>query len=584
MQSNNLKIKILTLVVFYGLCAFSIARFLSILNLNPDSTGYITAAMNFIRTGRMFAYANSPSWSLLPAVEPYTEQPSGFPLFIIPFLLIFKQPVLAAAAAQSCAILIFYSAVLAIARDFEAGPIFQVFCALVFTLFRPMQQIFSNVESETLFIAMSLWAIHFLILSRYRRRSDLFWIAALCCAAYASLTRAVGVLMVGVFIWVGWQRQKSRWISICCAILFVVGPMVAWSLRNRILYGALSSTHIVNDHIAVEKLFPQLVYLLDSMSRNALVLIIFVAFVLLCLAAPIIGPIYSRANPIRFKLDFSKIHFLSVLLTIIGLAIAAISLAADRLGFGGDPEIGLKQIFIAGLGILIAGVPWLWNTNVAEFLRSWKANYDWNRWKLKPLYTFSLLFWAGMSHFGGITALSLVTPFSDLRDRLLSPALAILLFSVLAGMHYLVSLLPRRYLLIPIYGIAFGLILLSPYFITTGLPFRIGINIPPEQELWKEIDALPGIYKATHYYSDNNFKHEIFGNRPQRIILIENQLEQPGFLSSIMATDQCPFVIVTAGDHMSQLMDQHYQEVNLVRLEMLHGQFELFAQPCLLSP
>jgi len=212
------------------------------------------------------------------------------------------------------------------------------------------------------------------------------------------------------------------------------------------------------------------------------------------------------------------------------------------------------------------------------------ADYDWDRWKKKPLYTFSLLFFAGLSHFCGITVLSLVTPFSDLRDRLLSPSLAILLFTGLAGMHYLISSMSRRYYAIPVYGVAFGLILLSPFFITTGLPFQPGISIPPEQALWKEIYSLPGIYKASHFYSDNNFTHEIFGNRPQRIILIENQLEQKGFLSSIMSTGQCPFVIVNTGDHMSQLMDQHYQEANLIRLEMLNDQFELFVQPCLLSP
>ncbi|HSB65605.1 MAG TPA: hypothetical protein VLD65_03450 [Anaerolineales bacterium] len=584
MQSNNHRVNILTLVLFYAFCAYSIARFLSILQLNPDSTGYITAAQNFIRTGHMFAYANSPSWSLLPAIEPYTEQPSGFPLFLVPFLLIFKQPVMAAAVAQSCAILIFYSAVLAITYDLGARPIFQLFSALLFTLFRPMLQIFASVESETLFIALSLWTIHFLIASKFSRRAGQFWIAALSCAAYASLTRAVGVLMVGVFVWVSWHRPKSRWISIFWSILFVIGPMVAWSLRNRILYGALSSTHTLNDHIAWEKLFPQLVYLLDSISRNALVIVLFVAFTLLCLAMPFIGPTNLGTRSIRFKWDFSQVHFYSILFTLIGLAMAVISLAADRLGFGGDPEIGLKQVFFAGLGILIAAIPWIRNTNSLEYVRSWKAGYDWERWTLKPLYTFSLLLGAGLSHFVGITALSLVTPFSNLRDRLLSPSLAILLFSVLAGMHYLITLIPRKHYTIPVYGVALALMILSPFFITSGLPFQIRVNIPPEQELWKEIDHLPGINKASHFYSDNNFTHEIFGNRPQRIILVEDQLEQKGFLSGLMSTGQCPFVIVNTGDRMSQLMGQYYKEANLTRLEMLNGQFELYAQPCLLSP
>ena len=78
----------------------------------------------------------------------------------------------------------------------------------------------------------------------------------------------------------------------------------------------------------------------------------------------------------------------------------------------------------------------------------------------------------------------------------------------------------------------------------------------------EEIHKLPGIAKVSHFYSDYNFTHEIFANMPQRIILIEDQIDEQGFLSHILATGQCPFVLVNQGDNMNQLMDQHYQEVN----------------------
>jgi hypothetical protein len=584
MPPDKMRIKLITLFLFFALCAFSIARFLSNLGITPDSSGYITAAQNFIRTGHMFAYANSPSWSLEPAVEPYTEQPSGFPLFLVPFLLIFRQPILAAAVAQALAILILYSAVYALTQDLGAGPFFQIVCAVAFTLFRPMQYVYIYVISETLFIALSLWSIHFLVATQFSQRFRLNWITALVFAAAASLTRAVGVLMLGVFIWVAWRRQKSRWISIALSVLFVVGPMIAWSLRNQILYGSLSMTHEVINHIAWEKLFPQLVFLLDSASRNAFVVTLFAVFVVLCLAAPFIGPIYPWIGELRFRMDFSKGRFFNVLCTVLGLVVAVIALAADRLGFGGDPEIGLKQIAIASAGILIALAPWLRNTNLLEYVRSWKAHYDWNRWKTRPFFTFALLFLGGLSHFWGITALSLVTTFSALTDRLLAPSLAILLFAGLAGMHYLTNMVPTRYDAAATYTVAFSLILLSPFFLKTDLAFHVGIRIPPEQQLWKEIYNFPGINKASHFYSDYNFTHEIFANRPQRIILIEDQIEKEGFLHSIMARGQCPFVLVNQGDHMSQLMNQHYQEADLIRLEMMDGQFELFAQPCLFSP
>jgi hypothetical protein len=576
--------KLLTLFLFFGLCALSIARFLSQFGFDPDSSGYTTAAQNFIRTGHMFVYANSPSWTLMPAVEPYTEQPSGYPLFLASFLLIFRQPILAVAIGQSFAILFLYLAVYALTQDLGFQPFFQVFCALAFTLFVPMQVVYTTVWSETLFIALTLWSIHFLVASQFNRNSQRYWILALLCAAAATLTRAVGVLMLGVFIFVAWHREKARWVSIVSSILFVVGPMIAWSLRNQILYGSPSMTHEVVDHIAWEKLFYQLVFLLDSFSRNALAVYLYVGFVILCLAAPFIGPIYPWIREIRFKLDITKVGFFTVLLTVLGLIITIIALAADSLGFSGDPEIGLKQITVASMGILLVLVSWLRNTNIHEYLRAWKTNYDSSKWKTRPLYTFALLFFGGLSHFWGITFLSLVTPFSPLRNRLLAPSLALLLFAGLAGMHYLFSLVPTKSYKFAIYGVGFSLILMSPFFFKTDLAFRIGMRVLPEQQLWKEIYKFPGINKVSHFYSDQNFTHEIFANRPQRIILDESQIENAGFLTSIMARGVCPFVLVDQGEAMSQLMNEHYHEVNLIRMEMMDGQFELYAQPCLFSP
>jgi hypothetical protein len=364
MQPGNKFITYLVGLLFASMCAYSIAHFLSLLILNPDSTGYIVAAQTFIRTGHMFQYSNSPSWTLLPATEPYTEQPAGFPLFLVPFLIIFKQPVLAAAIAQSCSILILYGAVYSITLDLGAGPFFQVVCALVFTLFRPLQYVYHAVESETLFIALSLWAIHFLIVTKSHPEQKRYWVAALLCAAAASYTRSVGALMLVVFILASWQRKQSRGVSIALSITAVLGPLAAWALRNRILYGSTSVTHTLNDHIAWEKLFPQFVFLLDSTSRNAFVIVLIAAFSALCFAAPFIGPVSAQTRSIRFKLSISKLPLLNISLSLIGLAVAVVALAADRLGFGGDPEIGLKQLGVAGLGILLAMAAWLWDSNL----------------------------------------------------------------------------------------------------------------------------------------------------------------------------------------------------------------------------
>jgi hypothetical protein len=474
--------------------------------------------------------------------------------------------------------------VYALAHDLGLGPFSQVFYILALTLFRPLQYIFIHVESETLFLVLTLWCVHFLVAAQSGRQFWANWIAALLCAAAASLTRTIGVLILGVFIWVALHQARPRLLSVALSILFVIGPVAGWALRNQVLYGAPSMTHQANDHIASEKLFPQLVYLLDSISRNAFVVTLISGFVLLCFLAIFIGPLYPWISQVSVKINFTKRRLPIIVITVFGVIIAMLALAADRLGFSGDPEIGLKQIAVASLGLLVAILPWFLNSNYHDFIQTWKAHYDWQRWKTGPMVAFTLLFFAGLSHFWGITALSLVTPFSPLEDRLLAPSLVILLLAALAGLSFLAQWVPSKFYFSSIYGISFGLLLLSPFFLKAGLAFHVGLRIPPEQELWQQIYQLPGINKSTHFYSDYNFTHEIFGNRPQRIILDEKLIDTPGFLTSILASGQCPFIVVNQGDAMSQLMDQHYEEAGLIRLEMLGGAYELFAQPCLLSP
>jgi hypothetical protein len=575
--------KILVPILFLILCAFSVARVLSKMVLTPDSTGYLTAAQTFIDTGHMFAYANSPSWTLEVKTEPYTEQPSGFPIYLMPFLLVFKQPVYAAAAAQSFIVLIFYFAVYVLAQDLGLGPFTQAVYIIALTLFRPLQYIFVHVESETLFLVLTLWCIHFLVAAQVGRRFWSNWIAALLFAAAASLTRTIGALILAVFVWVALRRPRQRLLSVTLSILFIIGPVVAWALRNQLLYGATSMTHQVIDHLAFEKLFPQLVYLLDSMSRNAFLVTLILALIFLCFLAVVVGPLYPWIRQVALKINFTQRRLPSIVVTAFGVIVALIALAADRLGFSGDPEIGLKQISIAGLGLLVAVIPWILKTNFREYILAWKEHYDWKRWNTRSMLAITTLFLAGMSHFWGITALSLVTSFSPLQDRLLAPSLVLLLLTALAGLSYLAHWVPSRFYASSVYGVAFGLLLLSPFFLKGGLAFRVGLRIPPEQELWQQIYQLPGIDKATHFYSDYNFTHEIFGNRPQRIILDDEQIARPGFLARILAAGHCPFILVNQGSSMSQLMDQHYQEAGLTRLEMSGGAFELFAQPCLLS-
>ena len=98
-----------------------------------------------------------------PSTEPYTEQPVGFSLYLVFFLFVLKQPFVAAAVAQALSIVMLYGAVWALTQDFRVDPGFQLACGLAVTLFRPLTFVYTYLWSETLFTALTLWVIHFLL-------------------------------------------------------------------------------------------------------------------------------------------------------------------------------------------------------------------------------------------------------------------------------------------------------------------------------------------------------------------------------------------------------------------------------------
>jgi hypothetical protein len=577
-------LKLVTLILFFGLCAISVIRALSTFSLSPDSTGYIAAAENLIRTGDLVSNSNSPSWTLEPVSEPYTEQPPGMPYFLVPFLLVLKEPFVGAAAAQASAIILFFVAVYALTNDLQVEPFFQVSCALAFTLFRPLQLIFSYFWSETLFIALTFLAIHFLVLAERNPKPGLYWMKALFMAAAASLTRFIGVFTFGIFVQALLQSRKSRWVRLALSFAFLFGPLIAWGIRNQLLFGSTSMTHVGQEDIQWEKLFQQGIFLKNFISHNAVIADLILVFIFICLLAPFLRPNFPGRQVWRLKTNFSKMHLSSIFLTLLGTALVAFSLSAEWLGIGGSPGIGLKQVALIVLGVLLVARAWIGYTNIIEYVRSWKAYNNWDWWKSTPFQTYSLLLFGGLFQFFGITALSIITPFSPLEDRLLAPSLALLLFAFLVGLYHfsrLVRVIPYTAI---IFLIALIVAAVSPAFVKAEMAFTPGFRFPPEQPLWQQINTYPGIKRVTHFYSDYNFNHEIYANRPQKIIVDQEKFKKAGFLKALMGKGNCPFVLVNKGGTMSQLMQQYYKEAGLSERDMANGQFELYAQDCLFSP
>jgi hypothetical protein len=343
-------------------------------------------------------------------------------------------------------------------------------------------------------------------------------------------------------------------------------------------------THTVENFFNLQTLIQPFNFLLNLGGNTSFTRLLTAGFAALCLVAPFFIPAWRAEGTWKLKIDGWKSHLFSAILGISGISLIATALISDRLGFGGPPGIGLKQSLVIYLGIASLAGARLVNTNLMEVLRARLKPYDWSWWKSRAGYGFLLLFAGSVCHLLGIIVLSFATPFSKLEDRLLAPALTLLLLAFLVGFQYIMELTSSSRLRIGLVDLVFVLALVSPGILKEGVLPQASFNFPVEQQLWQALNTYPGISKVSHFYSDTDFTHQIYAQRPQRLIADEASLEQDGFLDSLMAKGTCPFVVVEAGSPLSQLMKQVYQGSGLTRYEMIGGSFELYARDCLFTP
>ncbi len=347
MQTPLKPARILLFTAILAIWLITAFRAVSLLNLNPDSANYINASQNWLQTGRLFVYANFPSWSLEPQIEQYTEQPPGMPYLMAPFLLLVKEPAAAAAVLQVLAILFLFGGVYAIGADLGYGLLFQLSSAAAFALFAPLVFVYPNFWSEVPFIALTIWSLHFLARSEHSRRQNLDWLAALLLAAAATTVRSVGILTLPVFLFAAWRRGKIRWLYFLLSIAFVTGPLLAWSLRNRFLYGASSATHVLQVRSEWSRVIFALDFLRDMISPYDILTAVILGFCILCVASPFLGASLGRLSGFRLQISQPRFGILRILITLQALPWRLSPLGRTYFGFGGSPGIRFKQIALA---------------------------------------------------------------------------------------------------------------------------------------------------------------------------------------------------------------------------------------------
>ena len=234
------------IVLLLFLSSLAVNDMLANLEIMPDSTNYITAAGNFVETGKFFVYANWPSRTYEPGVEPYTEYPPGFPLFLAPFRLFFRDPILAAVVGQGACIVALFALLYLIVKSMEFGFPLRLAAYLFVSSFISYRIVLRILLSDTLFVCTSLAVIacSMALTGERRDRRDLYWFLLYFSLFCSSSVKFVGVMNLAYTVVPIFLCRHKRWAKAGLAGLSAVAPVLLWMVRNLVVTGVFTRSHL----------------------------------------------------------------------------------------------------------------------------------------------------------------------------------------------------------------------------------------------------------------------------------------------------------------------------------------------------
>ena len=521
LETNNLvtqSTKLAEFIIILLLCLYTILSWLNQMKLSPDSTNYITASVNLVKTGELFVFTNWPSRSMEPIIEPYTDYPPGFPYYLAGFITIFKEPILSVAIAQSFTIVLFYLTIYLATQLLRFSYLLRLGTLLIVTFLQTFRTIHSFFWTESLFIVLSLGVglcVVRMIQNGYKTR---YWVLSFILLFLASSIKFIGISNIGWFIPIvgvellsqnkdifkqgGLRKHIFPFIPNNFQNMFwglgilmsSIAPIGFWFLRNNLLYGAMTQTH---------ELFKSL------RTENFLV-------------------------PFRFAYSY---------------------LLETRL---------IPQSVLILLLIVFVIIPFYVISNHKRLI-------------------YSTIVSGAVFHFLGVWIPSLVAFFNALNDRLLAPTITFGLLAIVYGLNYLSVQVNSRSIKYLIASLPFVFLLLSNRVSVTPKIDDLQVsrpNFPVEMYLWQQLQKIDWVSTSSHYYTDLNFKHQIFASIPHRIIWNKLMIEDPSAAKELLRHNQS-FLLVSQASQEREIIEGHILKGDLLleKIDFTDLGFTLYYSP-----
>jgi hypothetical protein len=183
----------------------------------------------------------------------------------------------------------------------------------------------------------------------------------------------------------------------------------------------------------------------------------------------------------------------------------------------------------------------------------------------------------GAVNFLGIYLLSLISSFDYLESRLMAPLYVLLLLILLISIKILTEAMFLHSVKIKYLFLAFPLIffIINPAF-DKQLDTKIEVRHPSEHALWDEINQKEIGKNSSHYITDFNYIHQVYGSKPQRIILQDSLFLNIEFLHIITDIGKTPFIILTNNGLSYFYFENHYKTLNYKKTLLDNKNFTVY--------
>lgn len=226
-----------------------------------------------------------------------------------------------------------------------------------------------------------------------------------------------------------------------------------------------------------------------------------------------------------------------------------------------------KLANLSAILLLAVGISPLW----IRYRKKIDKNIHFRIWQV--------LFTGVIVNFTGIYFLSLVSSFDYLESRLLAPVYILCFFLFFVSIIILTDFVITKKSIVKYCILALPLLLFiaNPAF-EKEIETNINIHYAWEHDLWNEINQK-GIGKnSSHYVTEFNYIHQIYGGKPQRIIPKNSMFLNIGFLSEILSKGKAPFVVLRNNELPYFYFDKLHKNFGYKKAELENKHFTVYVK------